>query len=84
MGEERLIDPLLPRRRIWIGQIFCDLWQRLVILYDGAFAAEVVPNEVSDELHESLPVAQDFRFERLGKDRVGNDSLSVSLEIASR
>ena len=74
MRKERLVEPLLAKpNRVRIGQIFRDLRQGLIVLDQITFAAEIVADQVSHQLHESLAVAQDFRFQRSRQDRVGNN-----------
>ena len=59
--------------RIGAGQHLGDVGLGLVILDHAAGAAEIVADEMGDELDEGLPVVKDFRFERVGQNRIGND-----------
>ena len=74
MREERLVEILLTESNcIGIGEIFRDLGKGLIVLDQIAFAAQIVTDEVGDELGKSLTVAQDFRFQRFRKDGVGDN-----------
>ena len=54
--SEPLLRVRLPGR---CGQKFRNVGQGLVILNDPAGAREVVPNEVGNQFHKGLPIAQD-------------------------
>ena len=45
----------------------------LIIFNDAAGVAEIVADKMRDQLHKGLAIVQDFAFQRVGQDRVGND-----------
>ena len=59
--------------RIRASQHLGDVGLGLVILDHAAGAAQIVADEMGDELDEGLPVVEDFRFERVSQNRIGND-----------
>ena len=55
------------------GHDFRDVRLRLIIFDDAAGVAEIIADEVRGQLHKGLAIMQDFAFQRVAQDRVGND-----------
>ena len=68
MFERAIAAPRFPD---WGRPHFHDFGLSLIILDDAAGAAEIVAHEVRDQLHEGLPIVQDFRLEGIGQNGVG-------------
>src|SRR2546423_287855 len=74
MRIKSLGEPLLSAIRCRrAAEDFRDVGLGLVIFDDATGVAEIVADQVRDQLHKDLAVVEDFAFERVGQDRVGND-----------